>query len=177
MKRRMALEISAILTVTGALAGFVTAQLLPRRYISRTAVAFTEKVSTDRCIYAANQTLSAPALKPIVVQNAYYRTELDFTAEEDIVERIQQNGSIRCDVVSGQNGFRVEFTDDDRYLSLEMARILVEETGKNALAAMRVVEPVQVGTTGPGRAQCVLIGMVCCLALGLIAIGFAGVSA
>ena len=167
---RVHLKTAAILTATGALAGFVTGQLLPRRYISRTAVAFTENVSTDRCIYAAAQTLSAAALKPIVVQNAYYRTELDFTPEEEIVERIQQNGSIRCVPVGGQNGFRVEFADADRYLTLEMARVLVEETGKNANAAKKVVDPIHAGTSGPGRAQCVLIGMAGGLTLALLVI-------
>lgn len=170
MKRRVALEISAILAATGALAGFVTAQLIPRRYISRTAVAFTEKVSPDRCIFAAAQTLSAVALKPIVVQNAYYRSELDFTPEDELVERIQQNGSIHCAAVAGQNGFRVEFADADRYLTLEMTRILVEETGKNANAAMKVIDPIHSGTTGPGRAECVSIGMAGGLALALLVI-------
>ena len=169
MRRRVALEIAAILTATGAIAGFVAAHMLPRCYISRAAVAFTEQVSNDRCVFAANQTLSAAALKPIVVQNAYYTSALDFTPEEELVERIQQSGTIRC--VSG--GFRVDFADDDRYLTLEMARVLVEETGKNSNAAMKVIEPIHSGRTGPGYGQCVLMGMGGGLVLGLMAIGSA----
>jgi hypothetical protein len=169
MRRRLALEVTAILAATGALAGYVAAQFLPRRYVSHTTVAFTEKVSSDRCAFAATQTLSPAALKPIVVQSAYYGPELDFTPEEELVERIRQNGSIRCTRVGDKDGFRVEFADADRYLTLEMARILVEETGKNAQAAMKVVEPIHAGAAGPGAGSCVLIGMGGGLLLGLVA--------
>jgi hypothetical protein len=166
-------RIAAMLTVTGALAGFVTADFLPRRYVSRTAVAFTEKVSSERCIYAAAQTLSPAALKPIVVQSAYYRPQLDYTPEEELVERIRQSASIRCTRVEDgrgeKDGFRVQFADADRYLTLEMARILVEETGKNAQARMKVTEPIRAGTTGPGAASCVLTGMAGGAALGMLA--------
>ena len=117
--------------------------------------------------------MSAAALKPIVVQSAYYRSELDFTPEEELVERIQKNGSIRCTRVKDQDGFQVEFADEDRYLTLDMARILVEETGKNAQAAMKVVEPIHAGTTGPRPGSCVLIGMSGGLALGMLAAAMA----
>jgi hypothetical protein len=166
-------QIAAMLAATGALAGFVAAQVLPRRYVSRTTVAFTERVSGGRCANAAAQTMSAAALKPIVVQSAYYRSELDFTPEEELVDRIQHSGSIACEQVGDKDGFRVEFADADRYLTLEMARILVEETGKNAKAAMKVVEPIHAGTTGPGAGQCVLLGMGGGLVLGFLVGGLA----
>lgn len=160
----MKLRVTAMLALSGALAGFAAAQFLPRSYATRMAVTFTEPVSAGRCAYAAGETLSVTELKPIVVQSAYYARVLDYTPEEEIVDRIRKSASIEC--LPG--GFRVEFRDDDKYLKLEMTRVLVQETGKNAKAAIKIVEPVRTGTTGPSAAQCVAWGLVAGAVLGIL---------
>jgi len=168
MRRRLAVEVVAILAASGALAGFVIARFLPRTYVSHTTVAFTTKVSRDRCDYAATQTLSAPVLQQIILRSAYYKSDLDFTPVEEIISRIQQSASIDSVGLGDKTGFRVEFADSDRYLTLEMSRILVEEMGNNAGSAMKVVEPVRTGVTGPGSGYCVLAGLGCGTLLGLV---------
>ena len=168
MQRRVAVEIVALLAGTGAMAGFVTAQFLPRTYVSRTAVAFTSKVSRDRCDYAATQTVSAPVLQQIILRSAYYKSDLDFTPVEEIIGRIQQSASINCARLNDKTGFRVEFADADRYLTLEMSRILVEEMGANTGSAMKIVEPVRAGTTGPGAGLCVAAGLACGALIGAL---------
>ena len=169
----MAVEIVAILAATGALTGFVTAQFLPRTYVSRTSVVFTNKVSPDRCEYAATQTLSAPVLQQIVLRSAYYKPDLDFTPVEEIIGRIQKSASIESVRLDGKTGFRVEFADADRYLTLEMSRILIEEMGANTGSTMKVVEPVRAGVTGPGTGFCVSVGAGCGALLGVTAAALA----
>jgi hypothetical protein len=162
-----------MLAATGALAGFVIAQFLPRQYVSRAVVVFNEGVSSDRCIYAASTTLSSAALKPIVLQSEYYRQELDFTPEDDVIRNIQKNGLIRCGREGNRDGFRVEFADADRALSLEMTRVLIEETGRNANATMKVIDPIRSGTTGPAPGLCVIVGIASGAVLGLMIGGLA----
>jgi hypothetical protein len=169
----MRLAVIGMLALSGALAGYVTAQFLPRSYVSRTTVAFTEPVSEGRCAYAAGETLSAVALKPIVVQSAYYAKELDYTPEEEIVERIRQSASIQCRRAAGKDVFQVEFRDDDKYLTLEMTRVLVQETGRNANATMKIIEPVRTGTTGPSPLACVLWGMGAGVVVGIVFLALA----
>jgi len=167
MRRRVALEVTALLAATGALAGFVTAQFLPRSYVSAATVAFEGRLSNDRCEAVAAQTLSAESLTPIVLQSAYYKPELDFTPVDEVVERIEHNASIRSVKTAGRDGFRVEFTDPDRYAALEVAQVLVDEMGRNSGQAIRMIEPIRAGRTGPGTGLCISIGMVAGLALGL----------
>lgn len=167
MRRRMALEMTAILAVTGALAGFVTARFLPRKYLSHATAAFASVMPAGRCAALAAQTLSAESLTPIVLQSEYYRPELDFTPVEEVVERIQQNASIRSVRTTGRDAFSVEFTDPDRYAALEVARVLVEEMGRNSGQATRMIEPILARRTGPSAGLCTLIGMGAGLAIGL----------
>jgi hypothetical protein len=166
MLRRVAFEVTALLAATGALAGFAVAQFLPRSYVSTATVAFEGSLSNDRCAAAAAQTLSAESLTPIVLQSAYYKPELDFTPVDEVVERIENNASIHSVRTAGRDGFRVEFTDPDRYAVLEVARVLVDEMGHNTGQTTRMIEPIRAGRTGPGAGLCILIGMASGLALG-----------
>jgi hypothetical protein len=159
--------VTALLAATGALAGFVTAQFLPRSYVSTATAAFEGHLSNDRCAAAAAQTLSAESLTPIVLQSAYYKPELDFTPVDEVVERIEQNASIRSVKTAGRDGFRIEFTDPDRYAALEVAQVLVDEMGRNAGQAIRMIEPIRAGRTGPGAGLCILIGLATGAAIGL----------
>jgi hypothetical protein len=173
MRRSLALETAALLAAIGALAGFATAQFLPRRFVSRTTVAFTGSVSSERCAQAVERTLSSAELTPIVLQSAYYRSELDYTPVEELVQRIQDNGSIRSVRIGNRDGFRVEFTDADRYAALDMTRTLAQEMGQNAGDTTQVVDPIRAGLKPPGPGLCVLLGLGCGLLLGMLVGGIA----
>ncbi len=164
---RPAFTVIGVLAATGALAGFVTAGSLPRAWRATATVAFVRSVSSDRCTFAAARTLSETALAPLVLQDAYYREELDYTPVEEIVGRIRANGAIRELRMGEREGFAVEFTDPDRYAALDVTRILIEEMTRNAGEATRVVSPVTATLSGPGPAYCTLIGMSAGIALGL----------
>ena len=161
------LKVVALLAAIGALAGFTTAQFLPRRFVARTTVAFNSSASSDRCAFAAERTMSPAELTPIVLRSAYYKPELDYTPVEELVQRIQANASIRCVHIGNRDGFRVEFADADRYAALDMTRILAEEMGRNAGNATQVVDPIRTSLKPPGPGLCVLIGLGAGSLLGL----------
>ena len=167
MTRRMALEVCAILAAMGALAGFVTAQFIPRQFRSQTTVAFGGG-ATGRYAEAASQTMSTEALRPVILQSAYYKSELDYTPVDEVIERIQANASIRS--VEGRNAFHIEFTDPDRYAALDVTRVLAEQLAHNAGEATRVLEAIRAGPTGPGLGLCTSLGAAAGLLIGLIVV-------
>ncbi len=103
--------------------------------------------------------MSAAELVPIVLRSAYYKSELDYTPVEELVQRIQANGSIRSVRIDNRDGFRVEFADADRYAALDMTRILAEEMGRNVGVATQVVYPLRTTLKPPGPGLCVLLGL------------------
>jgi hypothetical protein len=173
MSARLALQVIALLAGTGALAGFVTGQFLPRRFVSGAVVTFDQPVSSNRCAEAAAQTLSPEALAPLVLQSAFFKPELDFTPVDEIVSRIRENASIRAVHADARDGFRVEFVDADRYAALDVAHMLIDEMGRNAGSASRITEPITARHTGPSTALCTLSGFGAGLAAGVIALALA----
>lgn len=171
----MALEVCAILAAMGALAGFVTAQFLPRQYRSQTTVAFSGG-ATGRYAEAAAQTMSTEALRPVIFQSAYYKSELDYTPVDEVIERIQANASIRAVEGGGRKAFRIEFIDPDRYAALDVTRVLAEQLAHNAGESTRVLEPIRAGLTGPGAGLCTSLGGAAGLAIGLIVVAIAWTS-
>lgn len=167
MRLRSALEFIGILSAIGTMTGYLAAQFQPDEFRTATAVSFNVGIATDRCGYAAQQALSDAVLKPIVMQSAYYRTELDYTPADEIVQRIQTNASIRCLTLGGHDSFRVEYQAADRYESLEIVRILTEQMTKAAGQLTHVVEPVQTAPAGPGPAGYMLVGLASGLFLGI----------
>lgn len=155
MMRRAALAVIGILAASGALAGFVIAQLLPRQYVSRATVAFASAVPDARVAKAAAQTRSTASLTSFVLQSADYRSELDFTPADEVAERIRQSSSI----LAAPSGFRVECTDPDRYTALDVMQTLIEQMGRNAGSATKVVGPIRTRLTGMGYGTCVMLGM------------------
>lgn len=165
---RLTLRVTIILIATGALAGFTTSQFLPRRYVSITTAAFPAGVSSDRCTFAAEQTLSAEYLTPLVIESPYYKSELDFTPVEELVERIRANASIQSIKIGTREGFRIRFTDADRYATLEIVQALTEAMERNEGQKTQIVDPVRSQLVYPGPGACVLIGMAGGLLLGMI---------
>jgi hypothetical protein len=174
MRRRLALEVIALLAGAGAIAGFVTAQFLPRRYVSSTVVTFDKPVPARRCALAAAETLSAESLAPLVLESAYYKPELDYTPVADVVRRIEENASIRGIRAGNRDGFRVEFIDADRYAALDVARMLIGEMGRNAGVATRTVGPISAGRTGPSAALCTTVGLCAGIVVGFAIAALAG---
>jgi hypothetical protein len=162
MRRGLAVRTIALLAAIGGLSGFGASQFVSRQYIGRTVVA----CSGSPCGSAAEATLSPESLKPIVIQSAYYRDELDYTPADEVVQRIRENASIRS-VKAG--AWRIEFIDADRYAAMEMAQTLAETMVKNVGPAGHVLEAAHTGQTGPGVGLCIVAGLLGGLTLGVAA--------
>jgi hypothetical protein len=163
MHRKPAVQLVAMLAGIGAIAGFVTAQYLPRQFVGRSAVGCSGAV----CGVAAAQTLSYETLKPIVLQSPFYREELDYTPADEVVQRIRDNASIHSAKSGSREAWRVEFIDADRYAAMEMAQLLTEKMAQNIGPAAPVVEQVHTSVTGPSAALCTLAGIAAGLTIGL----------
>ncbi len=171
MTRRVAVEFIAILAAAGALAGFGTAQLLPRQFTSQETVGLANSVSDAKFEQAKAETMSTASLSQIIAQSSSYRADLDFTPLDDIVERIRANSAI----THAHDGFHVEFRDPDRNVASETAHALIESVARNAGTPTRGVETVHVGLTGPSAGICTLTGMGIGILLGVFVIRLARV--
>jgi hypothetical protein len=149
-----------MLALSGALIGFVTSLLLPRRYVARASLAIDAPASVED---AAARTLSEPSLSPLILASPYYEPMLSYTALQELVEQIRDNSVIARD---SQKGCTVQFTDDDKYAALATTGSLLEEMRKN-LGDAQVREPVRVWTTGPSNALCTFEGLTAGLLIGL----------
>jgi hypothetical protein len=150
----------AILALSGALLGFVTSLLLPRRYVGRV---FLSVDSQEPVEGAADRVLAAAPLSAIIHDNPYYRDTLDYTPMQDLVEQVRANAVIAR---NGDGDCVVQFTDDSRYAALNMTGRLVEALRRN-LESARIKVPVRVSTTGPSPALCAFEGSAAGLLLGL----------
>ena len=150
----------AILALSGAMAGFVTSLMLPRRYVGRASLTVDSHELVDA---AADRVLATQALTALVRDSPYYKDVLDYTPMEELLEQIRGNVVIARD---GVGDCRVEFTDDGPYAALNTTNRLVEGLRRN-LETAELKSPVRVGTTGPSNALCTFEGLAAGLVLGL----------
>jgi hypothetical protein len=163
-------RVIVMFALSGALAGYVTALLLPRRYLGQARLAVTAPFSIED---AAQKTLSAQTLSPMILQSPYYLPILNYTPLDEVVRQIRDNSAI----VPEKNAVcLVQFTDDDRYAALDMTHNLLEEMRRN-LGNARVRDGVRVVATGPGYALCALEGLAAGLFIGLCVVFLAARSA
>jgi hypothetical protein len=156
MLRRMI----AMLALSGALAGFVTSLLLPRRYVGRAALTVDASELVDS---AADRVLASQPLSAMIQGSPYYRDMLDYTPIAELLQQVRDN------VVIARNATGdcvVQFTDDDEFAARSMTNRMVEELRRN-LENSSIKVPVRVGTTGPSKALCAFEGLTAGLMVGL----------
>ena len=142
-----------MLALSGAMIGFATSLLLPRRYVGTASLSV---YNHELVVGAADRTLSAQPLSAMIRDNSHYRQLLDYTPLPDVVQQVRDNTAI---VEDPKGGCTVEFTDDDKYAAITMTNSLLNELRRN-LQGAPVKEPLRIGTTGPSGALCTLEGLV-----------------
>ena len=150
----------AMLVLGGALMGFMTSLVLPRRYVARAAIAVEDSTLIRG---AADRTLSPRFLSMFIAQDPHYAPLLDFTPMGEIVDQIRRDTVITPE---GPGTCAVRYTDDDRYAALSTTQTLMDQLRRD-LGDAKVKQPVEVGITGPGAALCAFEGAAAGFAVGL----------
>jgi hypothetical protein len=150
----------AILALSGVMAGFVTALLLPRRYVGRASLTVDARELVDG---AADRVLATQPLSAMIQGSPYFKDMLDYTPMPELLQQVRNN------VVIARNATGdcvVQFTDDDEFTTRNMTNRMVEELRRN-LENSSLKVPVRVGTTGPSKALCSFEGLMAGLLIGL----------
>jgi hypothetical protein len=150
----------AILALSGALIGFVTSLMLPRRYVGSASLTVDQQELVDG---AADRVLAAQPLSALIHDSPYYRDALDYTPIEELLQQIRDNAVITRD---RSGDCLVEFTDPDRSVAFNTTSRLVEALRRN-LETAQMKSPVRVATTGPSNALCTFEGLAAGLMAGL----------
>ena len=150
----------AILALSGAMAGFVTSLLLPRRYVGRAALTVDPSELVDS---AADRVLATQPLSAMIQGNPYYKDMLGYTPMPELLQQVRDNVVIARDATGD---CVVQFVDDDELAARNMTNRMVEALRRN-LETASIKLPVLVGTTGPSRALCALEGLMAGLLVGL----------
>jgi hypothetical protein len=153
-------RIIAILALSGAMAGFVTSLLLPRRYVGRASLSVDPSELVDR---AAERVLATQPLSAMIQGSPYYKDMLDYTPMPELLQQVRDNVVIERNATGD---CVVQFTEDDEFAARNMTNRMVEELRRN-LENSSIKLPVRVGTTGPSRALCALEGLMAGLLVGL----------
>jgi len=150
----------AMLAIGGALLGFMTSLVLPRRYVARATIAVQDPALIRG---AADKTLSPAFLTIFIAQDPHFLPLLNYTPMDEIVDQIRRDTVIAPE---GPRTCAIRYTDDDRYAALSTTQTLMDELRRD-LGDAKVRQPVEVGITGPGAALCAFEGATVGLAVGL----------
>lgn len=124
------IRVTAMLALMGALAGFSTSLILPRRYVATATSAFRNTPSdpSELLRHAFARTMESESLVALIVRNASLNSRLDFTPMKDEIEMLRAGAAAH---VTGADSFAVQFQDEDKFQATDIAKSLLTGVAAN----------------------------------------------